>query len=343
MPKSRVTLKDVARATGVHVSTVSRALNPKPSASLTDEIVQRVREAAAAMGYRPNLSAYGLRTSNTMTVGVLIPDITNLIFPPILRGIESVIEPLGYAALIVNTDNQPQREAALLDSLLGRSVDGIIHAGVGQDSKLFTSDAMHGVPMVTVNRRIDSADIPSVVNDDDSGIRSVFQHLVDLGHRRIGHIAGPRSSSTGALRKRAFLAELRNRRQECAVGSVVEASAYDEASGAACAAEILQKDPETTAILCANDRLAIGALGLLRERGLSCPGDISLTGFNDMPMLEMIQPGLTTIHINSYEIGRVAGALLIRMMSAPEEVVPSQTIMPVSLIVRNSTAEPRQI
>src|SRR5580704_13291283 len=125
MSKKRITLKDIARATGVHVSTVSRALDPVERKAITEEVVNRIRASADMLGYRPNRIAAGLRTKRTMTVGVMIPDITNVIFPPILRGIESVLEPLGYASIIVNTDNKRDRESRLLDVLRDRGVDGI--------------------------------------------------------------------------------------------------------------------------------------------------------------------------------------------------------------------------
>lgn len=342
MPLKRVTLKDIARATGVHVSTVSRALNPTPSASLTEDVVQRIRATARQMGYSPNLSAFGLRTNRTMTVGILIPDITNPIFPPILRGIESVLDPLGYASLIVNTDNQNARERSLLASLRGRGVDGIIHAGVLERDRSLSDDLLFGVPVVTVNRRVSAPDIPCVVNDDEQGIRSILQHLIDLGHRHVVHLAGPISSSTGHQRREAFLKEARAHDLSVGPGAVVEAAAYDEASGAQCALAALRDLPETTALLCANDRLAIGALRALGERGLSCPDDISITGFNDMPMMDLIPPGLTTIRIRSAEVGKAAGNLLAKMMTQPDEVVPSQTIMPVAMILRKSTAKPRE-
>lgn len=342
MQQKRVTLKDIARATGVHVSTVSRALNPTPSASLTEDVVQRIRATARQMGYSPNLSAFSLRTNRTMTVGVLIPDITNPIFPPILRGIESVLDPLGYASLIVNTDNRTAREKSLLESLRGRGVDGIIHAGVLERDRSLADDLLFGVPMVTVNRRVSAPNIPCVVNDDEQGIGMILQHLIDLGHRNVVHIAGPILSSTGHQRREAFLKEARAHDLLTGPGAVFEAAAYDEAPGAECARAAMRARPDTTALLCANDRLAIGAIRALSELGMSCPRDISVTGFNDMPMVDMIPPGLTTIRIRSSEVGKAAGSLLAKMMTEPHEVVPSQIIMPVAMVLRNSTAKPRE-
>ena len=170
MRKKRITLKDIARETGVHVSTVSRALDPVERKTITDEVAKRIQAAAESLGYRPNRIAAGLRTNRTMTVGVMIPDITNVIFPPILRGIESVLEPLGYASIIVNTDSERDREVRLLDVLRDRGVDGIIHAAVLRSDPSIAKAAQDGLPVVTLNRKVEFSSIPYVINDEDAGI-----------------------------------------------------------------------------------------------------------------------------------------------------------------------------
>src|SRR5690606_27803743 len=161
--KKPTTLKDIARETGVHVSTVSRALDINGRSSLTDDVIQRVRDTALRLDYRPNRLASALRTSRTMTVGILIPDITNTVFPPIVRGMESVLEPLGDAAIIVTADNVPEREQRLVEVLRERGVDGIIHAAAQRDAPCIIEVAQPGTPVVTVNRSIEGSDIPGVV------------------------------------------------------------------------------------------------------------------------------------------------------------------------------------
>ncbi len=204
MPQKRITLKDIARETGVHVSTVSRALDPVESKAITEEVTQRIRAAAESLGYRPNRLAVGLRTNRSMTIGVMIPDITNLIFPPLLRGIESALEPEGYASIIVNTDSEAERENRLVEVLRDRGVDGIIHAAVLRSDPSIARAAADGLPVVTLNRRVEDSDIPYVVNDENSGIEQMLRHLLALGHRRIAHLAGPQDLSTGLLRLEAF-------------------------------------------------------------------------------------------------------------------------------------------
>ena len=338
--RKRPTLKDIARATGVHPSTVSRALDTSSRSSLSEEVVERVREAARTLGYRPNRVAFSLRKQKTMTVGVMIPDITNMIFPPIVRGIESVMEAAGYASILVNTDSQPRREERLVEILQERGVDGIIHTAVLRSDPGIVEAARQGLPVVTLNRRIEETDIPYVINDEEDGIRLVFELLRRQGHRRIAHLAGPAELSTGRLRLKAFQAMV----DEAGLGAddtmITEAERFDEEEGRRCAAEIHARASGTTAVLCANDRLALGALSFFQSVGRSCPKDISITGFNDMPLLELIPPGLTTVRIQQFEAGAIAARLLLSLIERPDESVPQATILPVGLVERGSVAPP---
>jgi LacI family transcriptional regulator len=339
MSKKRITLKDIARATGVHVSTVSRALDPVERKAITEEVVNRIRASADMLGYRPNRIAAGLRTKRTMTVGVMIPDITNVIFPPILRGIESVLDPLGYASIIVNTDNKRDRESRLLDVLRDRGVDGIIHAAVLRSDPAIAKAADDGLPVVTLNRKMEYSNIPYVINDEEAGICEMLRHLHDLGHRHIAHLAGPQDLSTGQLRLAAFREAAKKLSIEFRADLVVTATRFDETEGARCAQVLLSSEKNFTAILCANDRLALGAIDGLRERGIDCPRQISVTGFNDMPFLDLIRPKLTTVRIQQHSAGRTAANILLQLINPETSVdVPIETILPVELVIRESTA-----
>lgn len=336
--KNAVTLKDIARETGVHVSTVSRALGPNAQNTLTEQVITRVRTTAERMGYVPNRLASGLRTNRTMTVGMMIPDITNAVFPPMVRGVESVLEPMGYASIIVNTDSQPEREHRLANILRERGVDGIIHAAVLRDDPKIDALVALGTPVVTANRSIDSPDIPAVVNDDAHGIHLMLRHLHDFGHRRIAHIAGPQELSTGQIRYEAYLDAARGLGLDLPAQSIAMAVRFDEKEGYRCAQQLLDSGPPFTAILCANDRLALGAIGLLRTRGIDCPGQVSVTGFNDMPMLDLISPPLTTIRIQQFEVGQESARILLGIMTDKQGTYPKETVLPVQLIRRESVA-----
>jgi LacI family transcriptional regulator len=339
--KRAITLKDIARETGVHVSTVSRALDPNGRSALTEDVVMRIRETAQRMGYRPNRLASGLRTSRTMTVGIVIPDITNTIFPPILRGVESVLEPLGYASIIVNTDNAVEREARLLDVLRERGVDGIVHAAVPREDPRIDDVVSQGTPVVTVNRRLDRPGIPAIVSDEEHGISLLMDHLHAAGHRRIAHIAGPEAFSTGQARLRAFGQTAARLGIEAPPGNTIHAQRFHEREGMRCTEELLDRGWPFTALVCANDRLALGAIQALQGRGLTCPGDVSVTGFNDMPFLDLIPPGLTTVRIAQYDVGQAAAQVLLRLMTGRAEEVAPETVLPVQLVCRGTVAPPR--
>lgn len=337
----RATLKDVAEAVGVHVSTVSRALNPETRHLITAQIVERISEVSRDLGYVPNTAAYSLRTNRTRTVGVVVPDITNSIFPPIIRGVEDALTPQGYATLVVNTDGRVEREAAIFDMLSARGVDGLVVASVEREDSAIRAFAGGGKPVVTVNRRTDDPSIDSVINDETEGVRHMLNHLVALGHRRIATIAGNQNLSTGQRRYEAFLRHVVEMGLDVAPSRVGFASTFNEADGERCMEELMARGGDFTAVLCANDRLAIGAIMALRRRGLSCPQDISVTGFNDMAMVDRIDPPLTTVRIQQYRVGFAAAEVLLeRMLKPAAPHRPRHIVMPVELVVRGSTAPP---
>ncbi len=338
MRKKRTTLKDIAEAAGLHVSTVSRALDPNMRQFISDEVVNRVVAIARQMDYRPNRMAHGLRTNRSMTTGIVLPDISNVIFPPIVRGVESVLEPRGYASLIVNTDNSERRKERLVDMLLARGVDGVIHAAASLDDRAALELEKHGVPLVTVNRSVENSSIPYVVNDEADGIEQLMAHVHGLGHRVIAHIAGPQGTSTGYHRLLAF-GESSERRGDLGWRNrVAYAGAFTHEEGRRCMSELIARDLPVTAVIAANDTLALGAIEALRAHDLSCPGDVSVTGFNDMPFLELIPPALTTVRIEQFAAGAAAAEMLLKLMA--DEPADTGVVLPVRLVARASTAAP---
>jgi len=297
------------------------------------------------MGYRRNRLASGLRTNRTMTVGVVIPDITNALFPPIVRGIESVLEPEGYASILVNTDNDAEREERLVDVLVERGVDGILHAAPLRDDATVARLRADGVPVVTLNRRIDAPGVPFVVSDEAGGIRLAVRHLVEHGHTRIGHLAGPEHLSTGHARREAFLRALAAHGFDARAAPVSAATRYTEDEGRRCAAELLERAASGdgapfTGLVCANDRLALGAVALLGERGLACPRDVSVTGFNDMPFVDLVAPRLTTVRVRQFEAGSTAARLLLSAIAGQMPHGTSGVVLPVDLVARDSVTAP---
>ena len=336
---ARVTLRDVARVAGVHPGTASRALGEETRALVNEETARRVLEAAEQLGYRPNPIARGLKTNRSYTIGVLIPDLTNPLFPPILRGIEDRLEESGYTPLMANTDNDPERERIDWHAMRARQVDGIVAATARRDRGLLDELVDSGVPVVLVNRRSPEGGVPSATADDRRGIRLAVEHLAELGHTRIAHIAGPLELSTGLDRHEGFHEAMSELGLEVDPELVVVTRAFTEAEGAKACAELLDRGAGPTAIAAANDLIALGCYDVFAERGISCPDEISVVGFNDMPFADRFQPPLTTIRIPHYEIGMAAAELMLEIL-LNGEAPPRDIRLEPSLVVRSSAAAP---
>src|ERR687889_1319865 len=334
---SAPTLRDVAEAAGVHAATASRALNPETRGMVNTDTARRVIRAAESLGYRPNPFARSLKTARSGAVGLFLPDLTNPLFPPIVRGIEDVLRPAGYSAFIVNTDNDPDRERALVTSLRSRQVEGLIVATARLEHPLLAQLREQGVKMVLVNRRARDVDIPCVTPDDATGVTLAVRHLVELGHRLILHLAGPHTTSTGVVRARAFEAALREQGLEPDPALMVSCAYWSEVDGAHALREALDAGAEFSAIVAGNDLIALGCYDVFAERGIACPGEVSVVGFNDMPFLDKMQPPLTTVRIPHHQIGVEAARMLLEAIDEPER--PSRSVLlPLSLVVRGSTA-----
>lgn len=338
MPKP--TMSDVARAAGVDVSTVSRALNERTAKMLRAETVERVLAAADELGYRPNALARGLRTQRSHTIGMVIPDLTNPFFPPVVRGLEDVLGASGYTLILANTDNDARREANALASLVGRQVDGLLLATSHLGRRDVADGRIDGLPVVLVNRRGSDDGVPAAVPDDAVGVAAVVEHLTGLGHTAIGHVAGPQDTSTGRDRAEAFAAAMADRGAGVPP-PVVTAGVYGVEQGRAACLELLDANPGLTAVFAANDLLAIGCLRALRERDVAVPDEVSLVGFNDMPLVDLIEPPLTTVRVPQYELGREAGRMLLDAVEGRGrgERGAVHTLAP-ELVVRRSTAAP---
>lgn len=337
--RSPVTIRDVARRADVHPGTVSRALNEQTRALVNQETAERVLRAADELGYRPNPIARGLKTNRSFTVGVLIPDLTNPLFPPIVRGVEDRLGPAGYTPLLVNTDSDPAREHSHIEAMRARQVDGLIAATARLDVEELADLAAGGMPLVLVNRSLEDGSVPAVTVDDAKGSALAVEHVVSLGHVRIGHVAGPQFVSTGHRRYEGFKAAMDAAGLPVAPEYVSFADAYTEAEGARACAEVLAAEPRVTAIVAANDRLAIGCYDALSSAGLSCPEDVSIIGFNDMPLIDRLRPPLTSIRVPQREIGYEAAEVLLRELSG-EPGPNREVVLDPSLVVRGSTAPP---
>jgi LacI family transcriptional regulator len=341
-----VTLKDVAALARVHPATASRALNDETRLLVRRETAERVLAAARTLGYMPNAVARSLRTRRSHTVGVLIPDLNNPLFPPIVRGIEDRLAADGYVALIGNTDADLGRERLVFERMRARHVDGFVSATAHLSSPLLAEAAEAGIPVVLVNRHAEGYGFNTVSVDNERGIAMAVDHLVALGHRKIAHIAGPQDVSTGLSRYKGFLAAMDAHGLTVDQDLVVYAGAYSLEEGDRCCRALLATGTKFTAIAAANDMLAVGCYGALEAAGLSCPRDISLVGFNDMPFIDRLRPPLTSVSFPHYQVGTEAGRLILEQIASSAEGAPENgaqakvLFLAPELKVRGSSAPP---
>jgi LacI family transcriptional regulator len=330
------TLKDVAERAGVHPGTASRALNPQTKALVNPETASRVLEAAEVLGYRPNPFARSLKTKHSYDVGILIPDMTNPFFPPIVRGVEDRLAESGYTVFVGNTDNLAERERSQLQEMRARQVDGLIVATAQLKHKALSEAMAAGTPIVLVNRTFARERVFSVSVDDVSGVRMAVEHLVGLGHKHIAHVGGPQHLSTGRNRYRGFVQAMEASGLEIDPDRVAFANSFTEEGGIVAFGKLLKTRKKITAVVAANDLIALGGYDVLPERKLRCPEDVSIVGFNDMRFVDKVRPPLTTIRVPQYEIGRLAADLLLDRLRDPEAAPRALRLTP-ELIVRGST------
>jgi LacI family transcriptional regulator len=336
--RKRLTLKDLALQLGVHSSTVSRVMNPDTRHLISEDVAQRVLKAAEGHDFQPNRIASSLRTRRSHTIGVVLPDITNPLFPPILLGIEKVLSENGYVALVANAGSDRTHQRFVVDQMLARQIDGLILATVTWRDPLLAHCIEDGIAVVAVNRSEAQGKVPDVICDDLLGMRLTVDHLVGLGHRQIAHIAGPQTLSTGRLRRQGFVAAMKAHGLKACM---MQADGYTREGGRIACEAILQEMPNVTAIAAGNDMIALGCYDTLRAAKRRCPEDISLVGYNDMPLADMLAPPLTTIRTPHHEMGAQAAQLLLDHIHGRRNGAIHIVLSP-ELVVRRSTAPPRK-
>jgi LacI family transcriptional regulator len=333
-----VTLRDVAKAAQVDTSTASRALRPSTRNLVRPDTLARVLSIAEELGYRVNPIARGLRDQRTMTIGMILPDLANPLFPPIVRGIEDGLREAGYVLILANTDRDNERERNLVETLLSRQVDGLILATAERDYPLL-EEISERVPTVLVNRTTDDSLVSSITSDDHQGMGQAVKHLAELGHTRIAHVGGTQRASTGSHRYQQYLAWMLSEGLEVDPDLVVFTDWFTQDLGTTACLALLDRGVDFTAIIAGNDLIALGCYSALNSRGLRVPQDVSVVGYNGIKFCDVFSPPLTSIHVPKYDLGLRAASLILEAIEKPD--APAVAVrVPTTIQVRASTATP---
>jgi LacI family transcriptional regulator len=347
-PRRAPTIKDVARLASVDPSTVSRVLRADPNQTVREETKTRIMDAARVLNYRPNAVAQSLRTRRTDNFAVIVPTLANPGFFEVFRGIQTEAAETGKLVLLVEADaiaggeqGLAQREELFARLVLDGRADGLIVAFATLEDRLVARLAERGLPLVLVNRRL-TAIHGWVAVDDVRGAELAVEHLVGLGHERIGFVGFGQETDTSRRREEGY------RKAMAAAGLRVDPrwTAADEPSklgGRNAVNAILDATPESdrpTAIFCSSLLAALGALSAMRDRGIAVPADMSIIAFNDNEIAEDTAPPLTTVRLPNLAMGREAMRMAVR---ATEGLSVSDVMIdgPIEVVERESTAAPR--
>ena len=325
-----VTLHDVAAAAGVSKSTVSRILDERLPRS-ESETARRVRQVATELGYFRDVSAASLRRGKTMTIGVVVPRLTDTVMAMLYESLAQACRRSGRCAVVATTDDEPSADRAAAEALLHRRVDGLVLSTARLGDDFPKQLAARGVPYVLA-LRTDGHSLASV-GDDKLGGYLATRHLLDLGHRRIGLIAGPAYASTAHGRALGYRQAMAEAGVEVDPAWVVE-STFGIESGAEAAQALMRMAPRPTALFAVNDNTAIGALSTLERLGLSVPKDVSLVGYNDIPIVRHLPTPLTSVRV---PFDQIAAAGLDLLASGPTGEHDRIRVATPTLIPRRST------
>jgi LacI family transcriptional regulator len=334
-----ITIADVAKRAGVSKMTVSRVINN--SGYTSQETRVRVEQAVAELGYIPNALARSLRFRQTRTIALIVTDITNPFFTTVARGVEDIANEKGFSVIFCNTDEAPDEEAQYVNVLLQKQVDGLLLVPTGGAAETVEFLNNHTVPFVLLDRRVPGMDVDVVRCDSEQGAYDIIRHLLDLGHQRIAALGGSANITSSMDRVEGY------RRAMIEAGLENEAyrayfTAFTVEGGYRAAQLALAEKTLPTAFFATNNFIAIGAMRLLRERGLSVPDDVSVVSFDDLPAAIVLDPFLTVIEQHAYEMGQRATELLLNRLHGKGSAEPQEILIPADLIIRRSSAPPRQ-
>lgn len=340
MKRRQSTITDIAKNLKIAPSTVSRALKDSPSISKdTKEAVNRV---AKELNYKPNMLAVSLLNKETKIIGVMVPEITSYFFATIINGIQDLLDEAGYKLIICQSNESYEEEQKLIDTLSLSQVDGLL---VSPASK--TSDFSHfenfraaGMPVVIFDRDCPDFEADKVLVDDYDGALQAVSYLLASGCRRIAHIAGPQNLTTCQHRKQGYLDALTSFEGATLEPLIVEVEGFTSDFGEQGMEHLLEQGDYPDAIFAINDAVAIGAMAIIRKKGLKIPDDISVVGFDDEPYSQYFHPSLTTVWQPVYDLGVLSARLLLKQLRQTSEVSPISyrfELLKPELILRDSS------
>ncbi|MCL5997308.1 MAG: LacI family transcriptional regulator [Chloroflexi bacterium] len=307
-----VTITEIAKAAGVSLSSVSRALNNSDH-PMNMETRQHILRVANELGYQPNLLARSLRTDRTYTIGIIVENIQSPFIPPIIRGIQDFLKPAGYFSTIINSDWDPHIEADSIQSLNNRQIDGIIFVETWHRSSNAVQK-MTGKPFVFVHRLFNARCPNSVFPDDYGGARLVTNHLIRLGHHRIAFINGPKDWDASRNRLRGYQDELLASSINIEP-RMVKTGDWEVKGGYLAAQKLVKLKKLPTAIFAANDLMALGAVYAIQDAGLHIPQGVAVVGYDNRNFTGFVRPAITTVTLPCYEMGEASAKLLLDLIN----------------------------
>ncbi|MEN8173069.1 MAG: LacI family DNA-binding transcriptional regulator [Chloroflexota bacterium] len=330
------TIRDVAKLAGVAPITVSRVINN--SGYVKDETRARVEAVIDELGYVPNMLGLSLRSKQTMTLAVIITDITNPFWTTVTRGIEDVAQANGYSIILCNTDESEEKQEQYLQMLLRRRIDGILMVPVTSKADPIKLVKKQNIPVVVMDRHVPGVDVDIVRSDTEEGAYQITKYLLSLGHQRIAMLAGPQSTSTATDRVDGYCRALRDAGLAKRDDHIFWGEFSIEA-GYKTAQQMLTDLPDVTAFFAANNFIAIGAMQLLKEKNKRVPEDIALVTIDDIPPGFTLAPFFTVVTQPALEMGKQAAQLLLNRVDGTVNGVCQEIILPVQMIIRASSGE----
>jgi LacI family transcriptional regulator len=331
-PLRTATIKDVAKAAGVSVATVSRVVND--SGPVRAETRRRITEIAAKLHYTPNSAARSLSTRKTHALGVLLPDLYGEFFSEVIRGIDQAAQRRGYHILVSSSHSDRAQVESALRAMQGR-VDGLLLMSPDLDATALGANLHGGLPVVLLNCQVEGTEHSSLTIDNYGGAYAMVRHLLDHGHTRVAMIKGADSNHDAIERLRGYRAALADAGLPRSARCELDGD-FTEITGYKAAGRLAAMKTRPTAVFCANDQMAIGAMSALREAGLGVPSDIAVAGFDDVPMARYASPPLTTVHVGISELGAKATEALLGDIRGTPESREVHEVVPTTLVIRDS-------